>query len=283
MNGKLATNGTAVRALPPAPAGFDATTASRKDLARHGIPSRPDANRQPGQAALWDRHVRRYRDFEHLAATLAPPIAAVERPIAGLGLFPGEACGYELTSFGAPMTTLSGSWTVPNLTHAPTPIDPVFFRTFFGLGFLDVHVEMTVDSAQRVTSVLTIHTGEQLALPVHPGDTINATLCLQTNPAGSAFYFLANETTRQTVNFSMDTGFPPAVTISAGVSRGHLGTPFNPLAQFGAVYFDEIVAFSTNGSRFITNGTPTTMVGANGAILAQPFRLSEHAFKVVHR
>jgi hypothetical protein len=285
MSGKLATNGAGVRVFPPAPAGFDATVAAKKELAKHGIPLRPDGTRQPGQAALWDRQVRRYRDFEHLPAELIPPDAAIESPPvkAALGLFPGEACGYELTSFGAPIAMLSGSWTVPNLTHSPTPIDPVFFRTFFGLGFLDVHVEMTVDSAQHVTAEIRIHTGALVALPVSPGDTINATLCLQTNPAGTAFYFLANETTQQTVNFTIDTGFPPAVTIDAGISRGRLGAPFNPLAQFGTVYFDEIVAFSTNGAKFITDGAPTTMVDASGAPLAQPFRLNENAFKIVHR
>ncbi len=285
MSGKIATNGTGARVFPPAPAGFDADVASKKELVRHGIPLRPDATRQPGQAALWDRHVRRYRDFEHLPAVLIPPDVAVEAPpvAAGLGLFPGEACGYELTSFGAPIAMLSGSWTVPNLNHSPTPIDPVFFRTFFGLGFLDVHVEMTVNAAQQVTAEIRIQTGAQVALPVGPGDTINATLCLQTNAAGTAFFFLANETTRQTVNFNFDTGFPPAVTISAGISRGRLGAPFNPLAQFGTVYFDEIVAFSTNGNKFITDGAPTTMVDANGATLAQPFRLNENAFKIVHR
>jgi hypothetical protein len=274
-----------VRVFPPAPAGFDATVAAKKELVKHGIPLRPDGTRQPGQAALWDRQVRRYRDFEHLPAELIPPDAAIEPPPvkAGLGLFPGEACGYELTSFGAPIAMLSGSWTVPNLNHSPTPIDPVFFRTFFGLGFLDVHVEMTVDSAQHVTAEIRIHTGALVALPVSPGDTINATLCLQTNPAGTAFYFLANETTQQTVNFTIDTGFPPAVTIDAGISRGRLGAPFNPLAQFGTVYFDEIVAFSTNGAKFITDGAPTTMVDASGATLAQPFRLNENAFKIVHR
>jgi len=271
-----------VRVFPPAPAGFDAAGATKKVLQRHGIPLRPDAKRQPGLAAVWDQHVSRYRDFEHLVAELIPGDTLIE-PTPGFGLFPGEACGYELTSFGAPIAMLSGTWTVPNLHHAPSPLGPVFFRTFFGLGFLDVHVEMTIDDAQHVTAVIRIHTGAQIALPVSPGDTIHAVLCLQTNAAGTAFYFLANETTSQSVNFTIDTGFPPAVTINAGISRGQLGAPLNPLAGFGTVYFDEIVAFTTNGTRFLTDGTATTMVDANGATLAQPFRLNENAFKIVRR
>ena len=139
---------------------------------------------------------------------------------------------------------------------------------------------MTVDSAQNVTARITIHTGAELNLPVRPGDTLNATLCLQTNPAGTAAYFLSNETTSQRVNLSIDTGFPPAVTINAGVSRGVLGNPNNPLAGFGTVYFDELSAFTTNGTRLLTDGVATTMVDGN-TTLARPFRLNDFAFKIV--
>jgi hypothetical protein len=272
-----------VRIFPPAPKGFDAQGATKKELRRHGIPLRPDPSRQPGLAAVWDHHVRRYRDFDHLQAQLTGADPTIEPPVNALGLFPGEACGYELTSFNAPFTVLSGTWTVPNLHYSPTPPGLVFFRTFFGLGFLDVHVEMTVDDAQHVTAQIRIHTGAQLNLPVTPGDTISALLCLQTNAAGTAAYFLANETTAQTVNLAIDTGFPPAVTINAGISRGRAESPLNPLAGFGTVYFDELVAFTTNGTRLLTNGTATTMVDRNGATLAQPFRLNDDAFKIVHR
>ena len=101
----------------------------------------------------------------------------------------------------------------------------IFFRTFFGLGFLDVHVEMTVDPAQNVTSQVTLGSGAQLDFPVQPAIRMNVMLCLQTNPAGTASLFLTNETTRQRTNFSIATGFPPAVTINAGISRGVVRIP----------------------------------------------------------
>jgi hypothetical protein len=267
-----------LRIFAPIPKGFDAEKATNRDLLRYGIPPRPDPTREPGLAAVWDHQVRRYRDFEHVQAALTSVAPASESALASL--FPREACGYELTSFNAPITVFSGTWTVPNLHHSPTPPGVVFFRTFFGLGFLDVHVEMTVNDAQNVTAEIRIHTGAQLNLPVRPGDTIKATLCLQTNPAGTASYFLANETTAQTVNLTIDTGFPPAVTIDAGISRGRAGNPNNPLAGFGTVYFDELSAFSTSGTRVLTNGTATTMVD-NGTTLARPFRISDFAFKIV--
>src|SRR5690348_1595273 len=122
-----------------------------------------------------------------------------------------------------------------------------------------------VDTAQNITALIRIHTGAQVALPVRPGDAISATLCLQTNPAGTAFYGLANETTSQTVSFTIDTGFPPAVTINAGVTRdSQLNRPPDPLARFGVVYFDELVAFTPNGNRSLLDGIPTTMTDSNG-------------------
>lgn len=271
-----------IRLFPPIPKGFDAEKATNKELLRYGIPRRPDPNRAPGLTAIWDQQVRRYRDYEHLKATVTAADPVPEPGVSAFGgLFPREACGYELTSLDAPITVFSGRWTIPNLRHRPSPHSPlVFFRTFFGLGFLDVHVEMTVDAAQNVTARVMIHTGDQLNLPVRPGDSVSATLCLGTDPSGAAAYFLANETTAQTVRVSMNTGFPRAVTISAGISRGHVGQPFNPLAGFGSVYFDELAAFTPSGQRLLTNGVATSMV-ENGTTLARPFLLNDFAFKIV--
>src|SRR4051794_33818717 len=100
--------------------------------------------------------------------------------------------------------------------------------------------------------------------------------------ASHAAYFLANETTSQTINFSVDTGFPPAVTINAGVTRSWpLNQPFPPLASFGVVYFDEISAYTTSRPRSLTSGEAITMVDQNGSTLARPVRLTDFAFKTV--
>ena len=277
-----ATKTKGVRIFPPPPKGFDVLAASKRDLIRHGIPQRPDPRSEPAVAALWERHARRYQGFEHLKPELLPGVTVAE-PVASLfGLSPLESCGFELFNSTGPITIFSGTWTVPNLNNTPNNGLPNAFRTFFGLGFLDVHVEMNVDVNQNITSVIRIHTGAQINLPVKPGDAISATLCLQTNSAGTAFYGLANETTNQTVNLTIDTGFPPAVKINAGISRGsQFNGPFDPLAQFGVVYFDELTAFTPQGNRFLTNGTPTTMTDSNGSTLARPQRISDFAFKVI--
>jgi len=272
-----------VRLFPPPSKDFDPFTATEKDFIRHGLPLRPDPQIQPAMAALWERQAARYRSFEHLEPRPDTTTATKKAvPALALGADPIESCGYQLFSSSAPFTALFVTWTVPDLQFTPSPIGVNYFHTFVGIGFLDVHVEMTVDSAQNVTGQIWAQSIGQINLPVRPGDVISGSLCLQTNEAGTASYFLANETTSQTINFTVDTGFPPAVTINAGVTRSWpLNQPFPPLARFGVVYFDEISAYTTSGPQSLTSGEAITMVDQNGRILARPVRLTDYTFKTV--
>jgi hypothetical protein len=275
-----------VRVFPPPPKGFDPFTANKIDLARHGLPPCPDRQTQPVQAALWEHIARRYGSFEHLQPNLSFPDTprAPATTVPGITLDRFESCGYELLSDAA-FQSLTATWTVPNLKFKTNPFGPIQFRTFLGLGFLDVHVEMTVDAAQNVTAQISIAFGGQVALPVSPGDVMSAALCVPDEPEGPnqspSAYFLANETTRQTFNFQIVTGFPPAHRINAGISRT-LDAPNKPLARFGAVYFDDI---TTDGNRFLLNGQPTTMIefpDPPGNTLARPVKLNDNAFKIVY-
>ena len=68
----------------------------------------------------------------------------------------------------------------------------------------------------------------------------------------------------------------------ASLAAGTRPTPFDhPLARFGVVYFDEISAYTTSGSRSLTSGEAITMVDQNGRTLARPVRLNDFAFKTV--
>ena len=274
-----------VRTYPPPSKDFDPFAATKKDLLRHGLPLRPDPYTQPGMAALWERLATRYRSFEHLEprfdTTMAPQRAI---PIPALGPDPFSSCGYHLFSTSGPFTALFITWTVPNLQHAPGQFDPInHFHTFVGLGFLDIHVEMTVDPQQNVTSHIWAEGVGNVNLPVRPGDVISGAMCLDTTPPGRAKYVLANDTTAKRMNFTVDTGFPPAVTITAGVTRsGNPSQPpfLHPLARFGVVYFDEISAYTTGGSVSLTSGEAITMVNEKGNVLAKPYVLNDYAFKV---
>ena len=101
MARKAVPNMKGVRVFPPPPKGFDALAASKTELARHGIPQRPDPRTQPGLAALWEQCMRRYKDFEHLEPKLLPADKPTEPVAAGFGLSPLESCGFEL--FNTPL------------------------------------------------------------------------------------------------------------------------------------------------------------------------------------
>jgi len=145
---------------------------------KYGLPLRPDPHKEPGMAALWERQAARYRNFEHLEPRpdtttankkgLPAKIPAGTAPSFPFGPDPIESCGYQLFSSSAPFTVLFVTWTVPDLRYSPGQFDPIdHFHTFVGLGFLDVHVEMTVDfRAERHQQALgTGRRGRQLAGP----------------------------------------------------------------------------------------------------------------------
>jgi Peptidase A4 family len=288
----------AVRLRPRPPRDFDPLIATNSDLNRHGLPLRPDPQNQPDMAALWERKARRYRTFEHLEPQFQPAPATTRTaatpaapPPGSFYLSPYESCGYELDTSGvAPFTALFLTWTVPDLKYNPNPPvgpDPNLFRTFATLtsvqGGPDVHVNMTVDSSNTVTCQLWAEFVENVNLPVSPGDVISGSLCFDTKPPGRVNYFFANETTGQTMNFAADTGLPPATAALVGVSRdGNFQQPPLPaLAQFGAVYFDEISAYTTSGWQSLTSGIAVSMTDLNGNVIATPEKLTEWTFKVV--
>jgi len=293
MTDQEASGRNEVRLCPRPPHDFDPFTATEQDLKRHGLPLRPDPQTQPGMAALWERNARRYRTFEHREPRFEPT-TAIKAPAAASSwsfyLSPYESCGYELDSAGSPITALFLTWTVPDLKYTANPPvgpDPNLFRTFATLtsvqGGLDVHVNMTVDHSNTVTCQLWAAFVGNVPLPIRPGDVLSASLCLDTQPPGRANYLFANETTRQTMNFSVDTGLPPATAALVGVSRdgNFQRLPLPALAQFGAVYFDEINAFSTSGWRSLTSGIAVAMTDQHGNVIATPERITDWTFKAV--
>jgi hypothetical protein len=102
MAGKAVPGMEGVRVLPPPPKEFDALAASKTDLARHGLPQRPDPRTQPGPAALWEQRARRYQGFEHLEPELVPadkPTEPVARASGCRSLSPaGLSCSSALRS-----------------------------------------------------------------------------------------------------------------------------------------------------------------------------------------
>jgi hypothetical protein len=275
------------RLSPAPPQDFAAVAATVEDLRTHGLPQRPDARVQPHLAALWDMCARRYRGFEHLSPDIKSSGPGTTPNPASLS--PLENCGYTLASTPSePFVALFIHWTVPDLIYRPAPLNKNYFHTFVEIGSIaDVHVEMTVDTAQQVTSVATVNGEAVTNLPVAPGDAMSAVMCVNTQASGGSTVFIGvvNETRGQTVNLSTATVNPPAVSIDAGVTLDLVqnNPTLNTLPRFGVVYFDEISAYTTAGPRSLTAGIPVTLTDLHGTTIASPHRLNDYAFKTVYR
>ena len=273
-----------LRVSPAAPLGFVPVAATGDELRKHGLPQRPDARELPHLAALWDSCARRYQGFEHLSPTIEPPKDGPAPPAA---LSPLENCGFSLsTSSAQPFTAFFIHWTVPHLVYSPAPLGENVFHTFVEIGFLaDIHVEMTVDAAQHVTSRLTVNGSPVTNLPVDPGDAMSAVMCFNAQAAGGPTVFIgvANETRGQTINLSAPTVDLPALSVDAGVTLDLVqnNPTLNALPRFGVVYFDEISAYTTAGYRSFAAASPTTMTDLHGNTIATPYRLNDYAFKAV--
>jgi Peptidase A4 family len=274
------------RLSPAPPQDFAPFAATAKDLRTHGLPQRPDARVQPHLAALWDTCARRYRGFEHLSPDIKPSGLGTAPTPASLS--PLENCGYSLSSNNSePFVALFIHWTVPHLIYSPAPLNENRFHTFVEIGFIaDVHVEMTVNAAQQVTSDVTVNGHQVTNLPVAPGDAMSAVMCVNTQAAGGSTVFIgvANETRGQTINLSAPTVNLPAASIDAGVTLDLVqnNPTLNALPRFGVVYFDEIAAYTTAGPRSLTAGNPVSMTDLHGTTIASPYRLTDYTFKTVY-
>ncbi|WP_026819284.1 hypothetical protein [Arthrobacter castelli] len=262
-----------LRAAPP---DFDAAAATERELIDYGLPRRPDAYTRPGLAALWDERARRYQGFGHRRVDPDGVFPEVDQVTGTAAISRRWTCGYTLRS-SVPFVTLLATWTIPNLMYVQSPRLPIdHFHTYVYLGFIDLHIEMTVNQSQEVIC------SPLLGLDISPGDVMSAVICMGAEPPGKATVLVANETSGETANSSRDTGYPPAVEIGAGVGRGHPDNPVSSLARFGIVYFDEISATTTDGARSLPDGEAITMVDSSGDTLAKPVRLRDWAFKTVY-
>lgn len=286
MNAQERPGKAAWRVSPAPPKGFAPFTATGDDLRKHGLPQRPNPREQPHLAALWDASARRYSEFEHLSPDIT--VSEPGTPISPASLYPLENCGYNLsTGRTQPFTALFVHWTVPHLIYNPAPLNMNYFHTFVEIAYIaDIHVDMTVDSAQTVTSVVTVNGDPVTNLPVAPGDFMSAIICINAQSSGSSavFIFVANETRGQTVNLSTTANLP-ALSIDAGVTLELVqnNPTLNKTPRFGAVYFDEISAYTTGGARSLTAGNPVSLTDLQGNTIATPYRLNDYAFKAVHR
>jgi hypothetical protein len=127
------------RGFEPPPRGFDPTTASPDALSRHGLPRRPDAEREPYLAERWASVFG--RPLEIVAAQLpSDPVTVRRRPDAApdygvdgwagvarkmvpLGVFGPGSGAVPAGSYFVPATFVSAEWEVPRVMGDPANLD----------------------------------------------------------------------------------------------------------------------------------------------------------------
>ena len=208
MPGQGTSTGRGLRICPAPPEGFDPFAAGKVDLARHGLPLRPEPETQPDLAALWDRLADRYRGFEHLEPRPDTATAGRQatRNAAAPGSFPWIPRSRAATACSAPRRRRSPPCSLPGrcLTCGTVPI-----RT--GLtpsGPSSVSASSTCTrkcpSTPRSTSLADCGRGSRHQPASQPRYVMSGSLCLDTKPPGTAHYFVANQTTAQTITFTLD-------------------------------------------------------------------------------
>jgi hypothetical protein len=168
-----------VRDLPLPPPGFVARSASDRELRHYGLPLRPDADKHPKEAALWDRFAARpYRfvrpklvplheragseilDYHKDKLPLDPNFAdSIVRQLDAVGmaecwLAPGTSGNWSGAWVNRPsseqLTSVSGQWVVPSVA----PPLSAWNGTGFNDGTYECAVWLGLDGWNGTTDVL---------------------------------------------------------------------------------------------------------------------------------
>jgi hypothetical protein len=217
------------------------------------------------------------------------PTAPAPRPTTPSGASPAPGAdqsrnwaGYSAS--GGPFTSVSGSWTVPNV--APSGTLGSADATWVGIGgvtsddLLQAGTQATVDSPGQVTYSAWVEAlpqaSQTVPLTVKPGDTITVTLAQQAS--GLWQVQIVNQTTGQRYQTSVQyrSSLSSAEWIEEAPAAVSTGVRIVPLDNFGQVQFQHGTA--TLNGRTVTiaqaGATPITMYGRGEQVLTQTSPLS---------
>lgn len=268
--------GSHVRAFPAPPSDFDPRSATPRDLARHGLPRRPDPETEPYLAARWGDlfgHPLSIVGAEfgtHVRA--APATGAAAAPDYSVDGWAGVGRRMAGTVFRgpdpyiSPATFVSAQWTLPKLMGDPTNGDD-FLMTWVGLdGFKQVDEDYNPTGTGQVlragmSAIANGHSFDWVAwaewysaefgavggnvsnFPAQSGDKFGVVVCV--GPPTSATVFFANLSRNHGTSVGLQAPYPTSgsngVTAEWIVEGGDpsISLPFAPIT------FEECVAGST--------------------------------------
>jgi hypothetical protein len=276
-----------VHTFDPPPAGFDPLQASARDLLRFGIPRRPDATSEPVAHMRWVQAFRRYGEFTHLVPEFEPRPDRYHGPVRRTE--PGTQHLLNATSTnwsgvvaflgaGDRFTYMSGTWNVPHVYPVPGVAGTQYSSAWLGLdgdGSADVMQAGTeCDSDGTCQAWFEWFPDFEHVIPNLPvayGDCMSLLLCNVAPDTASVSF--GNLTSKTYVSFTFTA---PAGTTLVGncaeaiVEAPSVGGAQSLLPRYGFVEFNDVTAYSQNGSWPIGAGTPISMVDSAGNVISAP-------------
>jgi Peptidase A4 family len=306
--------GFSVRTYAATPEGFDPREATDRQLLSHGLPRRPDAEKEPEWRAAWDKAFTRpttwivpeFHELNDRSHGRVRPAARKKLPSlseaaalanATSGNWSGAA---DFSAKGKPYRWVAGQWTVPN-PHAPGA-GSYYASEWVGIDGWNSNDVLQAGTETEITEILwfniaNVYTwwewfpaGEVAItnLPVSAGDVMYCLICV--NSTTSATVYFSNQSSGVSTSFTITA---PAGTTLVGnvaewiVERPTIGGNVASLTDYDIVWFDECLAGWAAGGVIgiddLASATPITMTGNGGADLSIPTIENSHVLKVTWR
>ena len=277
-----------VHTFPLPPNGFSPIDATDRDLSRYGFPRRPDPVKEPHASAMWVENFRRYHEFTHLLPEFeehtdrvhGPNRRTVEGSQAELNATSSNWSGeVAFVGGGDKFVWIVGAWTVPHVYTTPGAVGTEYCSAWLGLdgdGSNDVMQAGTeMDTDGSCYAWWEWYPNYEIRIPNFPvafGDAISLVLC--NTGASSAWMSIGNLTSKHYTSFSFSA--PSGTTLvgncaEAVLERPTVGGSLAALPRYGLIEFNDVTAYSQQGSWPIAAGTPVSMVdGANVVSVPDP-------------
>ena len=284
-----------IRTYPSSPRRFDPHTASQEELLRHGLPRRPDPEKEPQLARLWKRVFARPVRFVEAKLAIDPVMSARDPLRASADKF--GASGWagvvkrmeQGSDFTQPATMVFGHWKLP-FVPAISPNETIAVAFWVGL---DGHASLDGPAATQVLQggvaaqvnpppwwwpwagwsvkwwawtewFSLLHKDDDSAkavavenFPVAPGDQIFVTVYTPQPDFG----FISMTNISRGIGVSVGVPAPSDIVAHGQSAEWIVEVPENSphIPLFSPVTFSDCTAASPNGIFNLTGGFPTAI------------------------
>jgi hypothetical protein len=264
------------------PADFDPITAQARVLLKHGIPRRPDAEKEPHLRKIWDRAFASKPTFIKAEIAVDHTMSKRKRPVIDKKLdkldfspsgWAGAVVPVSQLNFNPPqpVNTVYGEWFIPTVT--PIPNEPPqgqtvgFWAGIDGYGngqVLQAGSAATVSGSNVVYWVWTewypIGAIQVTNFPIKPGDYLTVLVCAPQPDHG--FCSMLNKTTNQATSIGIN--HPPNTTSIGATAEWIVEGISSILPVFSTIVFTNVSAGTKDHAFNASGGIITEITGSGG-------------------